>query len=139
LVGVFEVGDPHQLAVGGVAPAVIRATEDWRVALVVPADLHATVGTGVQENMDPALAVAAENHRFLAHGRHEKVSRFADLALVSDVQPSPGEQLLLFLGVYLRVDEDFPADEAGVQIDQRIGMAVLAAGLAGGCHVWSPP
>ena len=44
LVGVLEVGDADQLAVGGEAPSVIGATEHRRVALVITADFHPAVG-----------------------------------------------------------------------------------------------
>ncbi len=49
LVGVFVIGDANELAVGGEAPTMVRAGEYGRVALVVAADLHSAVPTGVEE------------------------------------------------------------------------------------------
>ena len=51
-VGLAENGTPTSAPVGAVAPAVVRADEVGRVALVVAADLHAAMAAGVQEDVD---------------------------------------------------------------------------------------
>ena len=43
LVGLAEIGHAHQPAVGPIAPAVVGAGEDRRVALVIAAHLHAAM------------------------------------------------------------------------------------------------
>jgi hypothetical protein len=82
------------------------------------------VAAGVQEDVDPAGPVAAQDHRFLAHRRHEIVARLGDLALVTDMQPGAREDPLLLLGVDLLVDEDLAADLAQPQIDQARAIAL---------------
>ena len=118
VIGLAEIGHADQLAVGAVAPAVIGAGEDGRVALVVAAHLHAAVAAGVEEDVDLAFPVAAQDHRFLAHARDEEVAGVRDLALVADEQPGAGEQPLQLLLVDLLVDEDLAADLPRCQIDE---------------------
>ena len=89
--------------------------------------------------MNLILSVSAKDYGFFPHGRHEKIPWFADLALMADEQPSPGEQLLLFLGVNFGVDENFPANNPGFQINQGIFVRALAARLTGCCHVGLTP
>ena len=110
MVGLAEIRHADQPAVGAVAPAVIGAGEDGRVALVVAAHLHAAMAAGIEEHMDLAGPVAAQDHRFLAHARDEVVAGVRDLALVADKQPSAGEDALQLLAVDLLVDEDLAAD-----------------------------
>ena len=117
-VGFLEIGDADKLAVGGVAPAVVGAGEDGGVALVVAADFHAAVHTSVEEDVDLALAVAGENHGFLAHGGDEIVAGVGYLAFVADEEPASGEDLLLFLLVEGVVDEDLAADGAMGEVDE---------------------
>ena len=54
-----------QLAVGGVGPAVIGAGEQRGIALLVTAHLHAAMPARIQEDVDLALLVAAEDHGLL--------------------------------------------------------------------------
>src|SRR6516225_1302615 len=63
VIGLAKIGDADELAVSAVTPPVIRAGEDRRVAVVVAADLHSAVSAGIQEHMDLAGAVAAQDHR----------------------------------------------------------------------------
>ena len=91
-----------QPAVGGVAPRMIRADEQRRIALLVAAHLHAAMPAGVQEHVHRAGLVAAQDHRLLAHARDEEVARLRDLAFVPDEQPGAGEQLLQFLAIQSR-------------------------------------
>ena len=66
-VGVLGERYAHQRSVGPVAPAVVGALELDRVALVVPAHLHAAVPARIEEDADPSRAVAAHDDRLLAH------------------------------------------------------------------------
>ena len=84
MVGLAEIRHADQPPVGAVAPAVIGAGEDGRRALVVAAHLHAAMAAGIEEDVDPAGAVAAQDHRLLAHRRHEIVAGLGDLAFMPD-------------------------------------------------------
>ena len=67
--------------------------------------------------MNLALAVAAENHRLLAHAGNEIVAGLGNLRFVADKEPGAGEDLLLLLRVNVLVDEYLAADLPFVQID----------------------
>src|SRR5205085_11983651 len=108
--GLAKLRNADESAVGAIAPAVIRAGEDCGTALVVAAYLHAAMAAGVEEHMDGAGTVAAEDHRFLAHAGDEEIAWLRDLALVADEEPGAGEDPLLFLPIDRLVDEDFAAD-----------------------------
>ena len=73
--------------------------------------------------MNPIGPVAAQDHRLLAHRRHEIVARLGDLAFVPDMQPGAREDALLLLGVDVLVDEDLPADLPDLQIHQAGAIA----------------
>src|SRR5712692_7692523 len=117
-VGLLEIRDADELTIGAVAPAVIGAGADGRVALVVAADLHAAMTAGVEEDTRLLRAIAAEDHRLFAHARHEIVARVRDLAFVANEQPSAGENAFELLLVDLVVDEDLAADLAGLHVHQ---------------------
>src|SRR5262249_26841429 len=123
MVGLAEVWHADQASVGAVAPAVIGASEDGRRAFVVAAHLHAAVAAGVQEDVNPVAAVAAQDDRLLAHRRHEIVALLGDLALVVDMQPGAGEDALLLQGVDPLVSEDLAADLASSKVDQAGAIA----------------
>src|SRR5262249_25415 len=108
----------HERAVRRVAPAVIRALELHGVALVVAADLHPAMAARIQKDANTAGAIAAEDHRLLAHRRDEVVVGLGNLALVADEQPRPREDLLLLLTIDLFVDEDLAADDPAVDVDE---------------------
>src|SRR5208282_1444576 len=59
VIGLAEIGHADQSAVGAIAPAMIRTSEDRRIAFVIAAHLHAAVAAGIQEHVDLAGAVAA--------------------------------------------------------------------------------
>ncbi len=61
MIGFLMVWHAHQVAIGGVAPAVVGTGKNGGVARIVPADLHATVSACVQEHLELALAVPGEN------------------------------------------------------------------------------
>ncbi len=86
-----------QRAVGGIAPIMVGAGEQRRVALVVAAYLHATMPAGVEKDVDAVLLIAAQDHRFAAHPGREVVAGVGDLALMADEQPGARKQPLQFL------------------------------------------
>jgi hypothetical protein len=83
------------------------------------------MAAGIEEDVDPVGPVAAQDHRLLAHRRHEIIAGLGDLAFVPDMQPSASEDALLLLGVDVLVDEDLAADLAQPQIDQAGAIASL--------------
>src|SRR5579883_610522 len=108
----------HYTAVDGVRPAVVRAGERLRVALVVAAHLHAAVPAGIEQDVNPALQVAGKDDGLLAHAGDEVVTRMGDLALVPNEQPGAREDMLLLALVDLLAHEDLTADDAVLQVDQ---------------------
>ena len=117
--------------VGAVAPAVVRTLELDRVALVVAAHLHAAVPARVEKDADPPRAVAAQDDGFLAHRRVEIVTRLRDLALVPDEEPGTGKDPLELLPVDLVADENLPADDPVLDVDQAFQGSRLRTGHAG--------
>ena len=53
----------------------------------------------IEEGVDRAGAIASQQHRLLAHARLEEVTGLGDLALVTDEEPGPAEQVLEFVAV----------------------------------------
>ena len=74
--------------------------------------------------MNPAVAVAAENHRLLAHAGNEVVAGLGNLRFVAHKEPGAGEDLLLLLGVNVFVDKNLAADLPLVQIDDAADASV---------------
>jgi len=73
-----------------------------------------------------AGAVAAQDHRFLAHPRNEEIAGVGDLALMPDKEPRAGKDALLLLRVDLVVDENLAADLPGRKIDETGAVAGAA-------------
>src|SRR2546426_12563028 len=118
VVGLSEKRNADKLSVGGIAPAVVGTREDWGVSLVVTAHFHPTMPAGVQEHVQALLAVAAQDHRFLAHARYEVVTRLRDLTFVTHEQPGSSEHPFQLFRVDLFVDEDLAADQSRPQIHE---------------------
>jgi len=118
VVGLAEIGDADELAVGRIAPAVIGAGQDGGVTLVIAANLHAAMPARVQEHMRLAHSVAAQDHRLFAHRRDKEVARVGDLALMTDKEPCAGEDAPQFLLVDLVVDKDLAADPPRRQVHE---------------------
>src|ERR1700732_778785 len=133
VVGLAERGHADQLAVGSIAPAVIGAGEDRRAALVVAAPLHAAMAARIEEDMDLAGPVAAQDHRFLAHPRDEEIPRLRDLALMADEQPGAREEPLQFFAVDLLLDTDLAADLPRFHVHETRPVSMLAC-----CHYFLP-
>ena len=125
-IGSILVGRAHQRAVAVVGPGVERAGEHECVALVVPANLHASVGARVEE-CAYLIVLSAANHQHLLrpHPRHEEVSRIRHLALVSEEQPALAVYLLQFLLEDVLVDVQLPAHRALISVDERPEEIVL--------------
>ena len=77
-----------QRAVERVRPAVIRAREALRVALVRFAHGRAAMAAAVLQHVDLAGLVAHDDHRLAADRRRDEVARVRQLAFVRD--PDPG-------------------------------------------------
>src|SRR6266704_445358 len=118
MIGFSEERHADQLPVGAITPAMVGAGEDGGVALVVAAHLHPAMAARIEEDVDVAGAVAAQDDGLLAHPRGGEIAGVGDLALMPDEEPRAGEDLLLLLGVDLLVDEDLAADLARREIDQ---------------------
>src|SRR5215472_14421897 len=116
VIGLAKIGHTDELAVGAVAPAVIGAGEDRGVSFVVAAYLHAAVPAGIQEDVDLARAVAAQDHRLLPHARDKEIPRVRDLAFVADKEPDAREEPFQLLLVDLVVDKDLAADLPRLQV-----------------------
>ncbi len=125
-----------QPAIRRVAPRMVRADEQRRIALLVAAHLHAAMAAGVQEHVHRAGLVAADDHRFLAHARDEEVARIGDLALVADEQPGAGEQFFQFFPVEFRGNENLAADRAALVVDHPVHRAhrIYSAAACTGCR-----
>ena len=67
--------------------------------------------------MNLADAVAAQQHRLLAHPRLEEVARLRDLARVADEQPGAAEQVIELVAVRLLAHEDFATDRPPRRVD----------------------
>src|SRR5215472_13094475 len=124
MIGLAEVGDADELAIGRIAPTVIGAGQNGGIALVIAAHLHAAVPAGIKKHMHLAQAVAAQDHRLLAHRGDKEVARVWDLALVSDKEPGAGEHTLQLLAVDLVVDKDLAADLPLRQINETGSVAL---------------
>ena len=90
-VGLLQVGNPDELAVVGVGPAVVGADEGGSIPHIGPADTIAAVPTDVQKSVDLAGTVAYDQDRICAHVGAQEVPRVGDLALVAQEKPAAGE------------------------------------------------
>src|SRR5206468_1856435 len=83
-----------------------------------------SVPTRVQKDMEALLPVPGEDDRLLAHARDEVIAGLADLALVSDEEPTAGEEPFLLLLVQRLVHEELAADESSLHVDERLHRVV---------------
>jgi hypothetical protein len=74
----------------------------------------------VQERVQPALAVAAQDDGVLAHVGVEEVVDLGHQALVPDHQPGAAEDLRHLLVVDGRITEDAPVDLARGRVDDGV-------------------
>lgn len=71
----------------------------------------------IEEGIYHARVIPNYQNRVLAHISSEEVPRFGDLAFMAEKQPAARENLLQFLLVNVRLDEDAAADQAFIKID----------------------
>src|SRR5262249_36560519 len=118
IVGLLEIRHPHQPPIVAIGPAMIGAGEGLGIAPIGPAEAITPMAAHIEKGMDLSLAVSSHENRVFAHGGAEEVARLGDLALMAQKQPAAGEDLLQLLLVDPPLDEDAPADQAPVGIDQ---------------------
>src|SRR5262245_10372333 len=87
----IRAGHAVELAVAVVAPAVIEAGVVLRITFRLAAHGSAAVAAGVEEDANPALAVAAEDNGTLADDAGLEIPRLPQLRLVADVDPADVE------------------------------------------------
>ena len=76
---------------------MIGADEVFRVAVVVLAELHASVGTPISENIDPAVLVTRHDNWTIADPGSFKIPRIGDFRIQRDIVPRfPAEYALHF-------------------------------------------
>src|SRR5262249_47355323 len=107
-------------AVVPVRPAVVRAHEAPRVAVVAAHDAVTPVPAHVEEGVEAALPVPREDHGILAHVGVEVVVDVRDETLVPDHQPRAAEDLRQLVLVDRRVAEDAPVDLAAGRVDDVV-------------------
>jgi hypothetical protein len=83
----------------------------------------------IQEDMHLAFLVAAEDNRLFSHSRGIEVAGVRDQAFVADQEPRSGKDLVQFLLVEVRIDEDIPTDEASLEVDEMVESASLGHGF----------
>ena len=99
---------------------MVGAGEIPGVAQIGAHDAVAPVAAHVQKGVQLPFAVAGQNHRVFPHVGMKEVVGLRRQRLVPDHQPGPSEDLLLLLGVYVRVDEDAPVQLAGIHVDDLV-------------------
>ena len=120
VVGLLVAGHVFQRALVGEGPAVVGAGEVAGVAHVGADDAVAPVPAHVQVGAQAAPAVAAEDHRLLAHVGVEEIVGVGNQRLVADHEPGPPEYLLLLLGIDVRVNEYPSVQLSGLEIDYLV-------------------
>ena len=76
-----------------VGPAVIDALEAAPVALALGADYRAAVAAGVEQAMERAALVAAEDDRPARHLAGAEIAGLLELGGMADIDPAAGEDL----------------------------------------------
>src|SRR5262249_31584452 len=82
-----------QAAVIAVGPAVIDALEAAPIALALGADDGAAVAAGVEQAMELAALVAAEDHRPSRHLARAEIAGLLELRGMADIDPAATEDL----------------------------------------------
>jgi hypothetical protein len=120
VIGLGFAGDVFERAIVAVGPAVIGAHEALGVAIVDAAHAVAAVAAHVQERVEPALSVAGQDDRVLAHVGVKEIVDRRHQALVPDHQPGAPEDLLHLVVVDCLLAEDRAVDFAGGGVDDRV-------------------
>ncbi len=128
LVALGERNLPER-AVGAEGPGVIRAAEELAgVAAGLGGDAGALVRTAVVQHMHGAVAVAHHQDRRGADGGAEIVALVRHLAVVADIDPGVGEQVLHLELEHLLVEIDVAMD-LGLADQIADGLAVAAVSV----------
>ena len=141
----FAVGQPRalvaalerdraQAAVGVVGPGVVRAAEELAgVAGRRADDARALVRAAVHQDANAAVVVADRDQRPAGDLDRDVVARVRQLALVADVAPGVGEEVLLLEREDLGVDVEVAVDAVGLdQGADRVGVVAVARAGGGG-------
>src|SRR5262249_4354248 len=103
-------GNAVELAVTVVAPAVIEADVALCVALGLAAYDAPAVSAGIEKYAHAAPAVAAEDHRPVAHDARPEITGRGHFGLVSDVDPAHVEDPAPLKLEYLRIHQGSAVD-----------------------------
>ncbi len=104
-------GQAQQGAVGAEAPRVIGASEYLaRIAAGFSGDLHALVRAAVEENLHLAVGMAHHDDGLRTDGRRIEIALVRHLAVVADIDPGVGEEMLHLELEQFLVDEDVAMD-----------------------------
>ena len=131
-----------QRAIGAKRPGVVRAAKELSgVAAGLPGDARAFVRAAVVQNLHGVVGVAHHQDRLGADCGAEIVARIRDLAVVADINPGVGEQVLhlevkhLLVDVDVAMDLGFPDqvadgfDVAAVSIHRHLRIVTFAVSL----------
>ena len=126
--------DRAQAAVGVVGPGVVRAAEELAgVAGRRADDARALVRAAVHQDANAAVVVADRDQRPAGDLDRDVVARVRHLALVADVAPGVGEEVLLLEREDLGVDVEVAVDAVGLdQGADRVGIGAVARARGGG-------
>ena len=118
-----------QRAVGAERPGVIRAAEELAgVAAGLGGDAGALVRAAVVQHPHRVVAVPDHQDRRGADGRAEIVALVGHLAVVADIDPGVGEQVLHLELEHLLVDIDVAMDLGlADQVADGLGVAAVSA------------
>src|SRR5215813_4944774 len=97
---------------------MIGTGEGRGITRIGPAQPVTPMAAHVEKGVYLPLAVTHYEDRVFTHIGAEEVARLGYLTLVAQKQPATGEDLLQFLLVDLPLDEDAPADQSAVGIDE---------------------
>lgn len=92
--GLAAMGNADERPVIGIDPAVIGALEFPRPASELPAQHRAAMPAAIDQHIQPALLIAADDHRLQADMRGLEVARLGQLALMRDKDPGLLEDAL---------------------------------------------
>src|SRR5262249_3776953 len=109
----------------GECPAMIGADKARCIAFIGTAQSIAAVTTDVEECAHGSGTVAHHENGILAHIRGQEITRSRDLAVMTQEQPTTGEDAPYFRLIDFRFDEDPAADHSLLAIDETRDL---------GCH-----
>ena len=116
--GAIGIGARHrfQPAIRMIGPAVIHAVELPSVAFALAAHQRAAMPAAIDERMDLALAVAAEDDRPPGHRARLEVAGILELRAVPDINPAAVQDAALLPLQHILGDEHLAIDEEGLLV-----------------------